>query len=249
MFGIVIASVSICLFAIPSTLDGTPAQSTLYVSSVHKHQPVDTVETARRALADLGIPFTAEAFATTCGSGQLEHAFLFFTGGMDPNAIDQKQQSCLIAATHEGRTSLVDRLLQSGAEIKIRDRFGASPLMHASSQGYTDLVDRLLAAGADVAAVDDFYDWTPLVFAAYDGHNEVVAALLDAGADPDHVSSKDNYTALLLATHKGRLETVMLLVQSGADLGLKNRQGQTAFDIAEQYRFKRLARFLKQSMR
>ena len=78
----------------------------------------------------------------------------------------------------------VRRLVSSGADVNVRNRFGWTPLMIAANEGHTPIVSYLLSVGADVRAVNDF-GASALAYAALRGECRVIQALLDAGAPLD----------------------------------------------------------------
>ena len=78
----------------------------------------------------------------------------------------------------------VRKLIEFGASVNVRNRFGWTPLMLAASKGHTPIVRYLLSVGADVRIVNDF-GASALAYAALAGECSVIQALLDAGAPVD----------------------------------------------------------------
>eukprot|EP00927_Polykrikos_kofoidii_P011257 TRINITY_DN14762_c0_g1_i1.p1 TRINITY_DN14762_c0_g1~~TRINITY_DN14762_c0_g1_i1.p1 ORF type:complete len:579 (+),score=146.94 TRINITY_DN14762_c0_g1_i1:111-1739(+) len=106
--------------------------------------------------------------------------------------------------------------------------------LECAFDGDTDEVSKLLQKGADMNAVDG-RGCTPLAEAAVGGHVETVRVLLDwkapLGSNPNKAGS-DKRTPLHRAAFGGFHETVQLLLERGADKRLKDRSGQTPFDLA-----------------
>jgi ankyrin repeat protein len=75
----------------------------------------------------------------------------------------------------------VRKLVSSGADINLGNRFGWTPLMLAANEGHTPIVEFLLTAGAAVHQVNDF-GASALAYAALRGECRAIQALLDAGA-------------------------------------------------------------------
>jgi len=64
------------------------------------------------------------------------------------------KQSPLHKAAHKGDLDTLIRLIDDGADVNARDKYGCSPLMVASLQGHADVARYLLDHGADLHAVD-----------------------------------------------------------------------------------------------
>jgi len=102
---------------------------------------------------------------------------LLDAGDADPNArrgIDAATP--LMIAAQLGDVTLVQAILDAGAELEARDTSGATSLALAASNGQVDAATVLLHAGADPDA-PTFTGWRPLHAAALTGHPEVVAVL------------------------------------------------------------------------
>ena len=104
----------------------------------------------------------------------------------------------------------------------------------ASCSGLSKVVQELLNAGSDIShfVIDAKCDngWTPLHWSAQNGHEDVVELLIDHKALIDEVDLNGN-TPLYYASLHGYLEVVKLLVQH-SDPTIKNKDGETALDIA-----------------
>jgi ankyrin repeat protein len=81
-----------------------------------------------------------------------------------------------------GRTEVVRRLIQRGADVDLPDQTGKSPLMVAVLMNHPDTVGLLLAAGADVNH-RDHVGATALFYAAEAGLFEMAEQLVKGGAD------------------------------------------------------------------
>ncbi|XP_061636738.1 LOW QUALITY PROTEIN: DNA-binding protein RFXANK [Phyllopteryx taeniolatus] len=107
----------------------------------------------------------------------------------------------LMWAAAFGEKTVVDLLLEKGADPKIVARDRESALTLASSGGYVDIIEALLRRGVDVNA----YDWnggTPLLYAVRGNHVKCVEALLAKGADMT-TESDSGYSAMALAVALG----------------------------------------------
>jgi len=101
----------------------------------------------------------------------------------------------------------VKLLLDRGAEVNVKDRFGNTLLSDAACCGYKDLVALLLAKDADANAVSKD-GTTPLMDAVYsdDCPAEVLTLLLDHGADPEWKRPKTGDSALSRARYRWNFE-------------------------------------------
>eukprot|EP00804_Cyclotella_cryptica_P008331 CCRYP_020980-RB/>CCRYP_020980-RB protein AED:0.01 eAED:0.01 QI:104/-1/1/1/-1/1/1/1314/433 len=95
--------------------------------------------------------------------------------GLDKNKL-------LLRAADHGDTKKVLRLLDKGADIKARDKFGETSLHLACRWGKVEVVKALLTKGASSKAKDNA-GWTPLHEACKNGNLDVVEALLAIGVN------------------------------------------------------------------
>lgn len=106
-------------------------------------------------------------------------------------------------------------------------------LLELAFDGELEEVKKLLEKGADQMAKDGRGN-TALSEAAVKGHVDTVRVLLDwkapTGSDPNCVGG-DGRTPLHRAAFGGYIETVELLLSRGSDPRLKDRNGETAFDL------------------
>ena len=51
-------------------------------------------------------------------------------------------------AVKKGNKEIVERLLQKGADVNLRDKFGITALMRAVSSNHKEIIERLLQKGA-----------------------------------------------------------------------------------------------------
>ena len=102
------------------------------------------------------------------------------TGGHTPT---NTLNADLRTAAREGNTGTVELLLDRGANIEAKDRWGQTPLLLAAWRGNTETVELLLDRGANIEA-KDIRGLTPLLLAAKEGNTETVELLLDRGAKP-----------------------------------------------------------------
>jgi ankyrin repeat protein len=136
----------------------------------------------------------------------------------------------LLAAVIEGRGDMVSSLRHAAG---VPNRTGYTPLLVAARTGDETAVIDLLEAGANPdAEVAGHLHETPLMEAARDGYVGIAHRLIRAGAHVDHLDAT-RQTALMWAVREGETDYARALLQAGAQRGLRNRDGETALDIAK----------------
>jgi Ankyrin repeats (3 copies) len=82
-------------------------------------------------------------------------------------------------AVRRGDAAAVTSLLDKGADVNAKFRYGTTALFKAAERGNVEVVKILLARGADVTVKDTFYGATAMTWALQNGHAEVVRELLE----------------------------------------------------------------------
>ena len=121
----------------------------------------------------------------------------------------------LFAAADENCIGLAAKLLDFGASVDARDRFGARPLSHAARFGHLDMVDLLLARGAPIDA-RNLAGATALYFAAEGGHVSVAQRLMERGANVK-LTGRSGISPVAAAAYAGSDAIVEALIAHGAD--------------------------------
>jgi len=121
----------------------------------------------------------------------------------------------LFSAADENCTSLATELLDGGASVDARDRFGARPLSHAARNGHLQMVDLLLARGAPINA-RNLAGATALYFAAERGRVEVARRLIERGADVN-LTGRSGISPVAASAYAGSDAIVEMLLAHGAD--------------------------------
>jgi len=187
---------------------------------------------------------------------------LLETADIHPNAVAQKGQTALYAATEIGNNGGALWLIEQHVDINLADKKGISPLHVAARLNVPELVEALVSAGADLdkpdatgmtplrhvaghgsirgvkailaaATADNKLDLSgPLRAAAQSGQGRVLELLLEAGADVNAVDEKLGYSALMHAAQGGHAECLEILLKAGADTKLVDAYKMQAYDHA-----------------
>jgi Ankyrin repeats (3 copies) len=98
-------------------------------------------------------------------------------------AFSQNAQTSLndqfFEAVRKGDAPAVTALLDKGADVNAKFRYGTTALFKAAERGHLEVVKILLARGADVSVKDTFYGATALTWALDNDHVDVVRELLE----------------------------------------------------------------------
>jgi ankyrin repeat protein len=120
----------------------------------------------------------------------------------------------LILASQQGRSDVVQFLIERNAVLDAIDEYGNNALWAACYAESCDCIDALIHAGIDINHQNSASGATALMFAASSGRENVVEQLLAANADPD-LKSHDDFTALDLASTRKILKILSQRVESG----------------------------------
>ena len=121
----------------------------------------------------------------------------------------------LFSAADQNCMGLATELLDYGASVDARDRFGARPLSHAARFGHLEMVDLLLSHGAPIDA-RNLAGATALYDAAEGGHLSVVQRLVERGADVK-LTGRSGISPVAAAAYAGSDAIVEALLAHGAD--------------------------------
>jgi ankyrin repeat protein len=136
----------------------------------------------------------------------------------------------LFSAAGKNCLELVSELLDHGASVDARDRFGARPLSHAARFGHLPVVDLLLAHGAPIdarnlaGATALFFAGrggvTPLAVAAYRGNDTIAEALLARGAN-DRATDETGKSPIIYAAAAGWFDVLTVLLARNVDINAR----------------------------
>uniref|UniRef100_UPI003AAEEBE4 cyclin-dependent kinase 4 inhibitor C n=1 Tax=Centroberyx gerrardi TaxID=166262 RepID=UPI003AAEEBE4 len=157
------------------------------------------------------------------------------------------QSDKLCSASASGNLPEVLFLLRNGADVNGRNIYGRTSLQVVKLSNPA-VAEALLKAGANPNMRDPVCNLTVTHDAAREGFVDTVRVLVDHGADVNLLDEYGNLP-LHLAAREGCLEVVQLLLGLTADPGRPNGHGQTAWELALNYRRMDTATYIAEYMR
>ncbi len=155
--------------------------------------------------------------------------------GADVNAKDNLNDTPLHHAAFRGNSTLISIFIRNGADVNKKGGMIRIPLHNNAYGGDLASCKLLVEAGSNVNSQDS-EGKTPLHIAAEKGHPDICRYLVEAGANLE-VEDERGDTPFHSATRKSSREPILLLLyELGANPFHKNKEGQTALDIAKAWR-------------
>lgn len=134
----------------------------------------------------------------------------------DLDVMSRNGMTALLWATQDNDLSMMQVLLEAGADANLSNRYGITPLWLAALNHSATAVKLLLEFDADASATMPHGE-TALMAAARAGAEDAIDLLLAAGADPNVSESSQGETALMWAAAENHPEAIRRLVNGGAD--------------------------------
>ena len=146
--------------------------------------------------------------------------------GADPKAKDKNGRTPLHwAAARSGNSTVIDVLVNAGADLGAEDQFGGMALDYAAYLGNTPATTALVKAVSD-AGLRKTFGVTPLHEAVLAEEAAAVSSLLNAGADPN-ARYRNGATPLHWAAPATGNPTVIDALKGGADPEARDKKGET----------------------
>ena len=163
------------------------------------------------------------------------------------------QATLLHIAVDADKFAGVALLLRLGSDIDARDKYRMTPLHKAAIFNRLKIAELLIENGADLNALAPKYGHifvSPLHLAAEAGAADMIDLLAEYGCNmnPQRSAGPVNPSPLHLAAAKGRYAGAKALLDHGADPWLKDRNGRTANDWANEMQHAEVAHLLQHAM-
>ncbi|PAA64990.1 hypothetical protein BOX15_Mlig019347g2 [Macrostomum lignano] len=200
--------------------------------------PSASASSSRTPLAGLTDSGGLTALHLAARHGHLQVVQLLMLEGQTANQRSHRHgNSPLHEAAWHGFSRTVELLCGAGSDANAQNVAMATPLHLAVQNGHNQSTRALLYAGSDPNKLNTFGD-TALHTAARYGHAGVARILLSAGP-VTRVNSRNRNgdSALHVACALRRRKIIRMLLDSSADLQLRNRQNETAIDVASRKGF------------
>ncbi|MDB5336894.1 MAG: hypothetical protein JWN70_2513, partial [Planctomycetaceae bacterium] len=137
--------------------------------------------------------------------------------GADPVPAERSRASLFFHVVREGKAGEVQKLIESGVDVNVRDGDKWTPLQWAAERNQLAVMRLLIKAGADVKA-EHYLQGTALHIAAIRCPAEALRDLIKAGADVNSASSVYGPTALHCAAEYNNAANVKVLIDAGATI-------------------------------
>jgi len=160
----------------------------------------------------LGRLLLVGGFLLGIGAGDATHA--------TAQRADADGTTSLHWAVRRDDVAAAEALIKAGADVKVTNRYGVTPMALAAMNGSAAMIRRLLDGGADPNTATPGGE-TALMTAARTGKTDAVALLLDRGANVQAKETVHAQTALMWAVLENHAEVVNLLLARGADINAR----------------------------
>jgi len=122
--------------------------------------------------------------------------------------------TCLMEAAFNGHLDVCRLLIDKGAHIEAKDRYGRTPLHFAAGRGHHEIARLLCDRGAEIEARTNSR-WRPLHYAANSGNISIVKELIEERNAEINARINNGMTALSVARYKAKDDIAAYLVSRG----------------------------------
>jgi uncharacterized protein len=167
-------------------------------------------------------------------SHQKDAALALIAGGANVDARDNAGFSAVMLAVLENQYDIAEALINKGADVLVQNHATLeTALILAAQRGLTDLVELLLknVITKEDRDTKDKKGMTALAWASLNGHLDAVKILCSKKAGPNEADAT-GMTPFLHACAAGHREIVSVLLDSGANIQSKNKNNESAVQVA-----------------
>ncbi|WP_341808229.1 ankyrin repeat domain-containing protein [Wolbachia endosymbiont (group E) of Neria commutata] len=137
----------------------------------------------------------------------------------------------IFVAADDGYENIVKLLIEKGADVNAKNKYGEAILHFAVVEGNLEIVKLLLEHGANINYQGSYND-TVLHEAIKNRHRDITEYLINVEDINLNLQNKEGKTTLHLAVLYGYSEIVRLLVEKKSSLDIQDKFGQAALHIA-----------------
>ena len=149
-------------------------------------------------------------------SGRIENVKLLLDAKADVNAVRVSDgRTAIFWALEKQYWKIADALLDAGADVKIANKNGFTPLIFA--------IPTFVTGGSDPNE--------PL---------KVIQKIIQAGADVNAQNKRNGASALHIAADTGNHAVVKMLIEAKADVNAKDSEGRTPLSVTRSDKVKEL---------
>lgn len=159
--------------------------------------------------------------------------------------LDENKRTALHYAACSSQ-KMTQMLVEAGSSLKLQDKFGLTPLHLALEMGHEHIAEYLLKLDQKLDIDLMCQSGNTVLHLASDwGFIDLAQDILKRNPNV-HLKDQDGETVLHAAVHNQCFEMVQLLVeQSEVPLDIKNLEGQTALEVAQECGSENIANYLR----
>lgn len=172
------------------------------------------------------------ALITAASQGKISEVQSKIKAGSDVNVKNAEGQTALMAAASNGKIEALKALLTAKADLNIKDTEKQTALYYAITNEQSAAALLLIEAGADLKSLNEMDD-NAATLASSLNDIKILNAILKKDPSVINKANSNGKTALMEAARHGTKKTISILLTAGADKTLKNKNSQTALDIAK----------------
>lgn len=169
------------------------------------------------------------ALMLAAGNGRVEVAKLLLKHNATIDAQEIDGMTALMMAASDGKTEAVQLLIEHGADVNVFNNYGATAMTNAAFFNHSESVKAILAGKQKV---DKATNENALLITAGLGLENIMQQLLDYGVDVN-AKGKKGRTPLMAAIEFNHINTVKLLLKNNATINIKDTDGESIMQIAQ----------------